>query len=147
MKTLPLLIAAPALLALAACGGSEAGTSNTADDFAARINGNNPASAPNPAATNAPQIAKPLPGAAEGAYVPGTLTDPESAICAANQMGPYIGKEADNATKLAIMEAAKGAGEVRFILPGGANVNPDPTNPRLNIMIDNLNIIRDARCG
>lgn len=147
MKKLPVLIAAPALLALAACGGSETDSSNSADDFAARINGNKPASAPNPAATNAPQIAKPLPGAAEGAYVPGTLTDPESATCAANLMGPYIGKEADNSTKLAIMDAAKGAGEVRFVMPGGANVVPDSTNPRLNIMIDNLNIIRDARCG
>ena len=139
------LIAASALLALAACGGSEADTSNSADEFAARINGENPA--PAVEATNAPQVAAPLAGAAEGPYAPGTLTDPASSICAANLMGPFIGKEADNSTKLAIMDAAKGAGEVRFVAPGSATVMPDPTNPRLNIMLDATNIIRDARCG
>lgn len=145
MTKLSLLIAIPGLLALCACGASEEQTSNSAEDFAARINGNT--ATPAAEATNAPQVAAPLPGAAEGAYAPGTLTDPESSVCAANLMGEFIGKEADNSTKLAIMDAAKGAGEVRFVAPGSATVLPDPTNPRLNIMIDNLNVIRDARCG
>lgn len=154
---------APTVFAIAACGGAPAGNSETADDYAARINGDT-ASAPVPPAgpvevaapvtpeqaqaapLPAPTIAQPLPGAAPGAYVPGTLTDPNSSICGANLMADYIGKEADLATKAAIKIAASGASEVRFVEPG-VTVNPDPTNPRLSIMIDNLGVIRDARCG
>lgn len=37
---------------------------------------------------------------------------------------------------------------LRFVAYGSTgNVNPDPTNPRLSIMLDAQNIIRDARCG
>lgn len=182
------LTLAPLILALAACGESPSGNSETAQDYAARINGaGGEAAAPSagsvdgaapatpeqaaqvdeagqivqPVVLPAPTIAQPLPGAASGAYVPGTLTDPNSATCGANLMGQYVGKEADLATKAAIKLAASGAnasganasgasasgsGEVRFV-SAGESVNPDPTSPRLNIMIDNLNIIRDARCG
>ena len=136
-------IALPALLMLAACGGNETDTGNTADDFAARINGGQPS----PAATVAPTVAQPLDGAAPGAFTAGTQTDPQSATCAANRMGPFIGKPADEATRAAIMTAAAGAREVRFVPPGSDYIRPDPTNPRLNLMIDNLGIIRDARCG
>ena len=148
MNKITVILASPLVLALAACGSNTEDTSNSADDFAARINGGT-ASAPAPApnATVAPTVAEPLPNAAPGVFAPGTLTDPESATCAATQMGPFIGKPADDATRAAIMEAAAGAREVRFVQPGGPTVNPDPTNPRLSIMIDNLGIIRDARCG
>lgn len=142
------ILISPMLLVLTACGANPDSGSNSAEDFAARINGgaeNAPAATPVP--TNTPTIAAPLPGAAQGAFAPGTATDPESSTCSANLMGDYIGKPADDATKSAIMIAAAGASEVRFVTPGGATVNPDPTNPRLNIMIDNLGIIRDARCG
>lgn len=142
MTKLSATITLPALLALAACGGGTEKDSS-ADDFAARINGGGP----NPAATVAPTVVEPLDGAAAGAYAPGTATDPESATCGANEMGPYIGKPADDATRAAIMVAASGASEVRFVAPGSAYIRPDPTNPRLNLMIDNLGIIRDARCG
>lgn len=142
------LLASAILFTLAACNAGADEGSNSADDFASRINGGKPAAAsPNVEATIAPTIAQPLPGAAPGPYVPGTLTDPQSSICAANLMEPFIGKPADEATRNAILEAATGAGSVRFVLPGSAVVNPDPTSPRLSIMIDNLNIIRDARCG
>ena len=143
MTKLSALITIPALLVLAACGGEEADTSNTADDFAARINGGSP----NAAATVAPTVAQPLENAAEGAYSPGTATDPQSATCFANLMGPFIGKAVDDATRAQIMTAAAGASEVRFIPAGSPYVRPDPTNPRLNLMLDNLGIIRDARCG
>ncbi|MFN7158653.1 MAG: signal recognition particle receptor subunit alpha, partial [Erythrobacter cryptus] len=37
---------------------------------------------------------------------------------------------------------------LRFVAYGTPGfVNPDPTNPRLSIMLDAQNIIRDARCG
>lgn len=138
-----------ACLCLAACGERPASDANSADDFAARINGGEKASpAPVVKATNAPTVAQPLPGAVEGAYVPGTLTDPQSSTCGANLMGGFIGQQADDATRTAVMEAASGnAQSVRFVLPGSTTVNPDPANPRLSIMIDNLNVIRDARCG
>jgi len=36
---------------------------------------------------------------------------------------------------------------LRFVVFGSGDVNPDATNPRLSIMLDAQNIIRDARCG
>lgn len=143
MNKIAAIFAVPALLALAACGNSPDESSNSADDFAARINGGQP----DVQATVAPTVAEPLEGAAPGAFAPGTATDPQSAGCNANLMGPWIGKEADDATRLAIRAAATSASDVRFIPPGGAYIRPDPTSPRLNLMIDNLGIIRDARCG
>ena len=165
MKRFACLLVTPLALTLIACGSEPAGESETAEDFAARINGGGANASAAPAATGQaatpaqaggqvvqpvqlapPTVAKPLPGAAPGAYVPGTLTDPNSATCGANLMGDYIGKEADLATKSAIKMAASGASEVRFVQPG-QTITPDPTSPRLSIMIDNLGIIRDARCG
>ncbi|KEO91297.1 hypothetical protein EH31_01145 [Erythrobacter longus] len=150
MRTPAIFLATSLLLTLSACNASPDSGSNNADDFAARINGAKPAA---PAATpvneplTAPTVAAPLPGAVPGPYVPGTMTDPNSSICAANLMEPFIGQPADEATRNAILEAATGAESVRFVMPGSAVVNPDPTSARLSIMIDNLNIIRDARCG
>ena len=45
------------------------------------------------------------------------------------------------------MEAATGIPEVRFIAPGSDYIKPDPTHPRLNVMIAVDGIIRDIRCG
>jgi hypothetical protein len=145
MKTLAMIITAPALLTLAACSSEEPDTNNSADDFAARINGDT--QAPKVEATVAPTIAPPRENAAPGAYAPGTATDPASQTCNANKMGPFLGRPADDATRLAVMSAAAGAAEVRFVQPGSDFISPDPTNPRLNIMLDNQGIIRDARCG
>lgn len=142
MTKLAALLTLPAFIALAACGGSTQEDTN-ADDFAARINGSQPA----PQGTVAPTVAEPLEGAAPGAYAPGTATDPASATCAANLMGPFIGQPADEANRAQIMTLAAGAREVRFVQPGAAYIRPDPTSPRLNLMIDNIGIIRDARCG
>ena len=137
-------LALPAIMALAACASEPAEPSTeAAEEFAARING----AGPTAGAGVAPTVAQPLEGAAEGAFSPGTATDPGSSTCAANAMGPFIGKEADDATRAQIMTAAAGASEVRFIPQGSPYVRPDPTNPRLNLMLDNLGIIRDARCG
>lgn len=148
MNRLSIILTAPALLALAACGApEETDTSAAADDFAARINGGGAGNAPAPAATVAPTIAPPRENAAPGAFAPGTATDPASQTCNANKMGPFLDRTADEATRLEVMSAAAGAAEVRFIQPGSDFINPDPTNPRLNIMLDNQGIIRDARCG
>lgn len=145
MTILRTALAMGALLALGACGGNETETpaSNEAADFAARINGG-AATSPAPVA---PTVVEPREGAAEGAFAPGTATDPESATCGANAMGPFMGKLADDATRAAIMTAAAGASEVRFIAAGSDYIRPDPTNPRLNLMLDTQGIIRDARCG
>ena len=142
MKTFAILTVAA--ISLTACG-SPAPEEN-ADDFASRIGsgGNGAAVAQG---TVAPTVATPLPGAAPGAFAPGTQTDPNSA-CAANKMGDFIGKLADDATRVAAQQAAEGASEVRFIAFGTAEyISPDPANPRLNLMLDQQNIIRDARCG
>jgi hypothetical protein len=148
------LFTAASLLALAACSGAEETvTTNEADEYAARIAagaGTGTATGTGtgaPEATQTPTIAPSLEGAAPGAYAPGTATDPASAICGANLMGPYIGALADVETRNAIMIAATGASSVRFVTAGSDYINPDPTNPRLNLMLDGQGIIRDARCG
>ncbi|MDT8281128.1 MAG: hypothetical protein RQ806_11370 [Erythrobacter sp.] len=139
-----------ATITLSACGGNSDQSANDADSFAARIGGGSAGAppAPNPAATIAPTVATPLPGAAPGPFAPGTLTDPASANCGANQMGPFIGKLADQPTRLEIINVLGRNDNLRFVPFGSTgNVNPDPTNPRLSIMLDSQNIIRDARCG
>ena len=133
-----------AIFSLAACSApEETDTSAVADDFSARINGGNSA----PQATATPTVVPPREGAAEGVYAPGTATDPQSQTCNANLMGPFIGRPADEATRLEVMSAAAGASDVRFITPGSDYIRPDATNPRLNLMLDRDGIIRDARCG
>ncbi len=144
MKTGSILTFAPVILAITACGTAEApDATSEIDDFAARINGNNTT----PAGSATPTVVPPRENAAQGAYSPGTATDPRSAPCNANKMGPFIGRPADDATRLAVISAAAGAADVRFITTGSDYVRPDPTNPRLNLMLDAQGIIRDARCG
>lgn len=145
---IPLILGAT--LALAACSSepAPADPAAEADAFAQRIAANTPTAAPSAAATAAPRIAQPLPGAAPGPFIPGTATDPAAATCGANRMGPFIGKLADEATRLEIVKTLGRSDNLRFVAFGGGGfINPDPTNPRLNLMLDAQNIIRDARCG
>lgn len=147
-----LLLTAAATAALVACSSdpAPADPAAEADAFAQRIKSGSPepTAAPAPAATAAPRIAQPMPGAAPGPFMPGTATDPASAKCGANQMGPFIGKLADEPTRLAIVKALGRSDNVRFVAFGsGGFINPDPTNPRLSLMLDAQGIIRDARCG
>lgn len=148
MTRLSILIAAPAFLALAACGSNapEEAASSEADDFAARINGNKPATPPVANATVAPTVVPPQEGAAPGPYTPGTATDPRSA-CDAPRFGEFIGQQPNAEVRAAIMDAASDLPEVRFIAPGSDYIKPDPTNPRLNVMIAVDGVIRDIRCG
>lgn len=147
----PALAAALALaVSLTACGSEPEQPGNDADSFAARIKaGEATAEAtPAPAATATPQIVEPLPGAASGPFARGTLTDPASRTCGAPLMGPFIGKPADQATRAEIAKVLGRTDNLRFVGYGSTSfVNPDPTNPRLSIMLDSQNIIRDARCG
>lgn len=145
-----LFVAATAALALTACSKEPeaAYPAAEADAFAQRINSGTTTPAPTAAATAAPRIAQPLPGAAAGPFLPGTATDPASATCGANRMGPFIGKLADEATRLDIVKTLGRSDNVRFVAFGSPGfINPDATNPRLNLMLDAQNIIRDARCG
>jgi hypothetical protein len=148
-RTLPLALA---VLALTACGSEPKQPGNDAESFAARIGAGEatpaPGATPAPAATATPQIATPLPGAAPGPFAKGTLTDPASRTCGAPLMGPFIGKLADQATRAEIAKMLGRTDNLRFVAFGSAGtVNPDATNPRLSIMLDAQNIIRDARCG
>lgn len=145
LSALPFALAA---LALAACGSEPVPAGNDADSFAARINQNGASPTPVPEATATPKVAEPLPGAAPGPFARGTLTDPASKTCGANLMGPFIGRPADEATRAEIVKVLGRTDNLRFVLYGsGGFVNPDPTNPRLSMMLDANNIIRDARCG
>lgn len=144
--TLPALV-----LALAACGSEPEQPGNDAESYAARIGqtGATPAAdIPVAQGTVAPTVATPFPGAAPGPYAPGTLTDPAASNCGAPLMGPFIGKPADQATRAAIAQTLGRTDNLRFVAFGGnTSVNPDPASPRLSIMLDAQNIIRDARCG
>jgi hypothetical protein len=146
LRILPLALAA---LALAGCGSEPEPAGNDAESFAARI-GDGGAS-PAPAPTTAPippRVEKPLPGAAPGPFAAGTLTDPASKTCGAPLMGPFIGKLADQATRAEIAKVLGRTENLRFVAYGSVGtVHPDATNPRLSIMLDAQNIIRDARCG
>jgi hypothetical protein len=154
-----LLLTAAATLALAACSSEPAPADPAAqaqaeaDAFAQRIKSGAPGAAPTAAAptaqaTAAPRIAQPMPGAAPGPFMPGTATDPAAAKCGANRMGPFIGKLADEPTRLEIVKTLGRSDNLRFVTFGsGGFINPDATNPRLNLMLDQQNIIRDARCG
>lgn len=143
-RALPFALAA---LALTACGSEPAQPGNDADSFAARIGKGEASPTPGPAATAAPTIATPLPGAAPGAFAKGTLTDPAAQNCGAPQMAPFIGKLADQATRAEIAKVLGRTNNLRFVVFGSDDVNPDATNPRLSLMLDAQNIIRDARCG
>ena len=146
-KLSPAFLALPLALALAACGSDPAPANNDADSFAARIN-QTAGATPTPQGTVAPTVAEPKPGAAPGPFVPGTQTDPAAKTCGANLMGPYIGKPADQPTRAEIAKVLGRTENLRFVAYGSAGyINPDPTNPRLNLMLDQGGIIRDARCG
>lgn len=142
LRTLPFAFAA---IALAACGSGNDEPANDADSFAARIG--KPEAAADPATAAAPKVATPLPGAAPGPYAQGTLTDPAAQNCGAPKMAPFIGKLADQATRAEIAKALGRTDNLRFVVFGSGDVKPDATNPRLSLMLDAQNIIRDARCG
>lgn len=148
----PLALLLPVLV-LAACGSEpENAGADEAKSFSNRIGANGatpaPAPAPAPAATVAPKVEAPKPNVAPGAFTRGTATDPQAAFCGATKMGPYLGKLADQPTRAAIAQTLGRNDNLRFVAFGTAEyVNPDPTNPRLSIMLDAQNIIRDARCG
>jgi hypothetical protein len=144
LRALPFAFAAAAL---AACGSEPAKPGNDADSFAARIGKGEASPTPTPAATATPIIAEPLPGAAAGPFAKGTLTDPAAGKCGAPLMAPFIGKLADQPTRADIAKTLGRTENLRFVAFGSGDVNPDATNPRLSIMLDAQNIIRDARCG
>lgn len=144
LRTLPFALAA---VALTACGGDPAQPGNDADSFAARIGKGEAAPTPAPSDAIPPTIATPLPGAAPGPFAKGTLTDPASGNCGAPLVAPFIGKLADQPTRAEIATALGRTDNLRFVVFGSSDVNPDATNPRLSIMLDAQNIIRDARCG
>ena len=149
------VLPASALLALAlgACSESEpAEPDDAAADFAARINGGRaPAETPGPASPEGSQpLAAPTvvpPRRANPGTPPPANFAPVTMSCKADRMGPFLGRQADEATRLDIMSAAQGATNVRFVDAGSEYIASDPANPQLNIMLDARGIIRDAKCG
>jgi hypothetical protein len=146
----PLALLLPVFV-LAACGSEPAKSgADEAKSFSDRIGGSGatPAATPVAAGTVAPTVEAPKPGVAPGAFARGTATDPQAAACGATLMGPFLGKLADQPTRAAIAQTLGRTDNLRFVVFGTADyVNPDPTNPRLSIMLDAQGIIRDARCG
>ncbi len=123
------------LLALCACGQAPAPEAPPdpeaeAQAFAARIGG-----APvQDKAPQAPQIAPPLQELDWGA-------------CGEARVGIFLGRVANAPTRAEIFALVGQRNEVRFVRPGSVLLSPDPANPRLNLLLDSQDIIRDARCG
>jgi len=142
LRLLPL----PAIALLAACGGA-AEQSETADQYAARINGTAPSAPANgPAPQGSPTVSTPLPGAAPGPVEPRTATDPSSSSCGATAAAEFLGQSDNAQVRQAITEKAKPRGGIRFIRPGEMYTQ-DFNNNRLNVMLDAGGVIRDFRCG
>ncbi len=134
-----LALTAPALL-LAACG-QTAEESDTAEDFAARVNGTAPQGAV--PAENLP--GKPIPPKPSPTWADAALT-PDMANCGADKVAPFLGQPDNAQTRKAIVEALGGAANLRFVKPGNT-VEPDAGSKRLNMMVDITGTIRTARCG
>ena len=142
---LPFSLLASAVLALAACNQTEGGT-ESAEEFAQRVNGSGTQTAPNAGTPTPAATYTPPPNDAPGPLVPGTGSDPKASKCGATKVGEFYGQAASPQIRGAIMQAVLPNSNVRFVEPG-TNVVPDANSDRLNIMIDVTGVIRDARCG
>lgn len=140
------LLPLPAIAMLAACSGA-AEQSETAEDYAARINGTAPnVPANGPTAQGSPAVSTPLPGAAPGPMEPRTPTDPSSSSCGATAAAEFLGQSDNAQVRQAIAEKAQPRAGIRFIRPGEMYTQ-DFNNNRLNVMLDAGGVIRDFRCG
>ncbi len=140
------LLPLPAIAMLAACGGA-AEQSETAAEYAARINGTAPSvPATGPAPQGSPAVSTPLPGAAPGPMEPRTPTDPSSSSCGATVAAEFLGQSDNALVRQAITEKAQPRGGIRYIRPGEMHTQ-DFNNNRLNVMLDAGGVIRDFRCG
>ncbi|MBD2841964.1 hypothetical protein [Erythrobacter rubeus] len=160
MRVRHIFLLAAGSVALPACNEASnvPGSTDAANDFAARINGSgqtigareevvDPEVTTSPAETT-PTVAPPLNEvAAPVVFTPGTVSDPASETCGANLMQPFIGVSADIAVRAEIASVASQTEEIRFVEPGEPYITPDAGSPRLNLMLDPEGIIRDARCG
>lgn len=138
------------LALLSACG-EPAGEGETADDYAARLNGKASAQDTSRSTSGsergqgAPNVATPPPGAAPGPFEPGTQTDPQAAACGAPDAAPAVGQSYAQA-EVAIRDALPSGASVRVVRPGQATT--EDYNPRrLNVMLDAGGVVRDLRCG
>ena len=132
---------------LSACGqGDRQG--ETADDFAARVNGASPA--PSPSGQSSAKVAAVTTEqgtpSAQTPSLPENGIQPDSSACNGGKVAAFFGKAADDATRAAIMAAVAPNTNVRFLKPG-SGLAPDPQSTRLNVMLDVTGVVRDARCG
>lgn len=103
--------------------------------------GTTPEAAP-PAVSEAPVPPATEPSAETPApAVPGDATAP----CKAEAVQSFIGREASQST-IAEAKAAAGAGNVRVIKPGQP-VTMDYSAERLNLKVDDGNVIASVHCG
>jgi hypothetical protein len=131
-------------LAIAACGSEPDPNAKEVDEFAARIrSGAKPAK--DLAATPAPSQTH-TPSSDQKSPVGETASETGASNCAAPKVAPFFGRQADDATRAAVMAAVAPQTNVRFI-EVGPGVIEDTESPRLNVMVDVTGVIREARCG
>ena len=152
-RIFPFAIAAvTSLTLLTACGNTD-GEDESAEEFAARVNGEAPAAIPAGTAASgdapdpmpaAPAIVSANPQA--GPYEEGTMTDPKASSCGATRGASYLGERYSGELEQSIAHIVPEGGTMRAVRPGDA-VTQDLRENRLNIMLDGSDIVRDLRCG
>ena len=135
---------------LAACSAEPQGDTDSAEEFAARINGAEPVAPPTVTTPTAPQSAPPRPQAEVDAMIgpveKGTMTAPDSASCGAAAGEDWLGRKFTPAMTAQIDAIVPKGGSVR-VLENGQPITGLKTSDRLNVMLDENGIIRDFRCG
>lgn len=132
-RSLPVLFATLAMLSLAACAPKQDTLSDTAP------------AAPTATAPEAPPASAP-----EATPAPTEATPPAAgdatAQCDAAAAQSFVGKEASEATVTEAQAAAGAKGAARVIKPGQP-VTMDYRIDRLNVAVDERNVIASITCG
>ena len=130
---------------MAACQDTSPANNETADDYAARLNGGptQPVQA-EPTGQVVPPRPTPKPTPTPS-WADGMLTA-DMAHCDADKVAPFLGQKDSPATRQAIKSAVGPDRQMRFVMPG-ITVTPNAKSNRLNVMIDITGVVRTARCG
>ncbi len=149
-KCLLKVVPAAAILALCACGASDDDAVESADEYAARIGGQSTDVA---AATSEAAVMAPAPGQTDQtgrplrrAITPGSYTDPAAKTCGAPQMEGLLGNPYTDELGEKIASNIPTGTAIRVVQYGAPP--PDGSEAsRLNVMLDQIGVVRDFRCG
>lgn len=134
------LIIALVALSVVACG--EPQQAETAEEFAARVQGQQTTAEPSGVIAQDPAANEAEPAINET----GNSIDPQAASCGAPAAAKYLGQGLNDVISRGIHDVIPEGTRVRVLKPGSTMV-ANPGSDRLNVIIDNDGIITDFRCG